>query len=348
MQPFNFANNPWFRKGLSLVLFLTLLSSGFIFIHSSAVKEWSRISLLQFNLPALGLACAALLVSWFVEGLRILLIAKALGETLSFRRILSINFVAAFAGNVTPFNAGGIPAQIYLLHQNGMKPGKAGAVVTIRVIISTLLFTIGAPFVMLVYYKSTPPGFLHQATAVAISLSVLLSVLLIAFIINPKLAQQLVTAVFKRLHLTRLGNKIQPKIDVFLEELEIFHQSVHEFRRGYYVYAVVFCSIAYWVLLFAIAPFLVLAFGVKRKGLFINSILIQFILVFLISYLPLPGGSGAMELGFYSALVFFPPHLKALFILVWRFLSYYVSTLVGGLIFLRIINRSNGSLKGEM
>ncbi|HEX7712886.1 MAG TPA: flippase-like domain-containing protein [Bacillota bacterium] len=331
----------WFFKGLSLVLIFTLLSTGYLLFNSTSPNLWSGFG--KINLGAFGLACLALVGSWLIEVCRIILIAGGLGEKLSFMNVLGINLAATFSGNVTPFYSGGIPTQIYLLCRNGISPGKSSAIVTLRVIISTLIFTLVSPFLLLFYHAKFSVGIIRQVTTVAIPLSVLASACLILFIVKPKLASGIFTRILKLLEFIGLKKKIQPVMEKFLNELESFHDAIKEFRKGINFYLTFICSFLYWVCFFAIAPFLMAAFGMDISQIFWQSILFQFILVFIISYIPIPSGSGIMEFGFYSVFVFIPMQLRAIFILVWRFLSYHVATFIGGIILLRTLNRSNDS-----
>lgn len=324
-------------KGLSLVIILTIISS--ILLVSSSVTSGNWPKLNQLNYPAFGLACLALILSWLAEVVRIKLIAFGLGERISFIKIFGINLASGFTGNVTPFSSGGVPTQIYLLCRNGLAPGKASALVTIRVVISTLLFTIVAPFLILFYHARFSFGILHQVTTIAIPLAGILSLGLIIFIIKPKWAAHLLTVLLNSLKLGRLGNKIQPYIEKITSEAEVFHCSIKEFRNWANIILAFFLSAIYWVLFFGIAPLLMYAFGLNPIGKITEIILLQFILVFILAYLPIPGGSGVMELSLYSVLVFIPLQFRAVFIFLWRFLSYYLSTFVGGFVLLKLINK---------
>ncbi|HYH05276.1 MAG TPA: lysylphosphatidylglycerol synthase transmembrane domain-containing protein [Bacillota bacterium] len=327
----------WFRGGFSLVLILTLCSSALILINSipkNVDSLWKNL-----NYPVLVLAFVALVFSWLIEAVRIWLIASGLGEKISLLKILNINLATSFIGNITPFYSGAVPTQIYLLTQNGIQAGRSSAIVTIRLIVSTLIFTLFAPFLLFSYHKTFSAGIMQIVISVAIPISALISLLLIVFIIKPKVAKYLVNYLLKLLHRTRLSSKITPFVTKFLNELEIFHDSIKEFRKAFNFYLVILTTFGYWVCFFAVAPLLMQAFGLNTPGMFVKSILLQFILFFIMAYMPVPGGSGIMELGLFSVLSFVPIQIRAILILVWRFLSYHLSTLVGGIILLRIINR---------
>jgi glycosyltransferase 2 family protein len=327
----------WFKKGLSLVLVFSIISSGFLFLSSASARNWFHWD--KLNYWAILAACLTLLCSWLIEAVRIRLIATGLGDQIAFTKVLGINLATAFTGNVTPFNSGGVPTQIFLLCQNGIQPGKASAIVTIRVILTTLLFTLLSPLLLAFFYTKFPFGLVHQITTIAIPLACLVSVFLIAFIIKPKLARYLVASLIKCLKSSKLGVKIQPLLAKALSELEVFNESIRTFRKGLNFYLVILYTILYWTLFFSIAPLLMYAFNFNATDVFVESIIFQFVLVFIIAYLPIPGGSGIMELSLFSVFIFIPLHVRAIFILAWRFLSYYLSTIVGGIVLLRIVNR---------
>ncbi len=324
-------------RGLSVVIILTIVSS--IYLLSTSVTSGSWVKLNRLNYPAFGLASLALLFSWIAEGLRIKLIASGLGERIPFLKIFGINLASSFTGNVTPFNSGGVPTQIYLLCRNGLTPGRAGALVTIRIVTSTLLFTVIAPFLILFYHARFSFGILHQITTIAIPLAVIMSLGLIIFIINPKLAANLLMAVLNSLKLGRLGHRIEPYLEKLTLEAEVFHCSIKEFRNWLNIILVFCLTVIYWAFFFGIAPLLMYAFGLNPAGKIVEIILLQFILVFVLAYLPIPGGTGVMELSLYSVMVFIPLQFRAIFIFLWRFLSYYLSTFIGGFVLLKLINQ---------
>lgn len=328
----------WISKGLTIAFILALLSTGYIFIHSSSATKYV-IHWDKFNYLALAAACLALVGSWLLEALRIYLILTGLGEKISLKRIMGINLATTFTGNITPFYSGGVPTQIYLFCRDGIQAGKASAIVTMRVILSTLVFTTIVPFLLLFYNRKFSFGPIHQVTSIAIPIAFIVSGLLIGFIINPKLAKALFVAFIKKFSANRWVQKLVPALERIIQELDVFHESIRQFRHGINFYLTLLCSFLYWALFFSIAPFVMFALGINAAHIFLEIIVFQFILVFIISYLPIPGGSGVMELSFYSILVFIPSNLRAMFVLFWRFLSYYLTTFVGGVVLLRIMNQ---------
>lgn len=83
----------------------------------------------------------------------------------------------------------------------------------------------------------------------------------------------------------------------------------------------------------AIGIFLVLAFNGNMEVL--NGLVVQLPLVYAIFISPTPGGSGVGEIG---ALLIFEKYVSSeligSFAIIWRFLTQYISALLGGVLFI--------------
>jgi uncharacterized protein (TIRG00374 family) len=316
-------------------------------LYKSAAEGF-RIDVSKFRLDALLAAVVILLISWLIEAGRLFIIIHGMtgsesSPKISYRKVLAINWATSFSGNITPFYSGGIPTQVYLLCKAGLTAGKSSAVVTLRVILSSLVFTILTPFLLLFYNAGLTSGYMRNATSVAIPIAFALSGLLLLLMLRPGIVANLLTWLMRVFTKKRSPQNPPSRMENFLNkvynQIEIFRDSIHSFRKGIGVYLAFLFSLLYWASFFAITPFLMWACGIDIKGMFWQIIFFQFVLVFIIAYIPIPSGSGIMELGFYSVFSFIPPPLRALFIFIWRILSYHVATFVGGVVLVRLINQ---------
>ena len=110
-------------------------------------------SIFYFNPETIFLLLILVIASWLVEALRVKLIAVTLDEKIGFANILRINMVGLFTGNITPFTSGSVPAQVYLLHRLGISLGKATAIVTTRMVFTSLFFMIGGPAALYLFRR---------------------------------------------------------------------------------------------------------------------------------------------------------------------------------------------------
>ena len=82
---------------------------------------------------------------------------------------------------------------------------------------------------------------------------------------------------------------------------------------------------------FAVTFFIYKAFGLTGYNLF-EIIALQSFLYLTVSFVPLPGASVASEGGFYLFFAnVFPPELKFVTMILWRFFTYYANIIFGAL-----------------
>jgi hypothetical protein len=59
----------------------------------------------------------------------------------------------------------------------------------------------------------------------------------------------------------------------------------------------------------------------------------QVMIVLIMAYVPVPGGSGVAEFGLATLFApFVPSHILGVFIVAWRFFTYYIPLTLGGLL----------------
>lgn len=332
------------KKGLTLTLLFSLATLTFLFFHSATPDTWR--SIFYFNPETIFLLLILVIASWLVEALRVKLIAGTLGEKVGFSNILRINMVGLFTGNITPFTSGSVPAQVYLFHRLGVSLGKATAIVTTRMVFTSLFFMIGGPAALYLFRRRLLEELGIQHLSVVIN-SMLLFLLVLSFVFllvviwRPHYGRALVKKVFS-LGLVRkiLGARAEAICERFLCEVQEFQSClVTIFRHRFLpVVGVISLTVLYWLINLSIAPAVLKGFGVNIGHRLFRLFLLEFVILFLVSLIPIPGGSGFTEMGLYSLFsIYLPKHLLAVSVVIWRFLSYYLTTLIGGLFFLRYL-----------
>ncbi|NLY89873.1 MAG: flippase-like domain-containing protein [Firmicutes bacterium] len=332
------------KKGLTLALIFSLLTLTFLFFHSATPDTWR--SIFYFNPETIFLLLILVISSWLVEALRVKLIAGTLGEKVGFLNILRINMVGLFTGNITPFTSGSVPAQVYLFHRLGVSLGKATAIVTTRMVFTSLFFMIGGPAALYLFRHRLLEelGIQHLSgiiNAMLLLLLVLSFIFLLVCIWQPHYGRVLVKKVLSlRLIRKILGPRAEAICDRFLCELQEFQSCLLTIFRHRFlpVVGVIFLTVLYWIINLSIAPAVLKGFGVNIGKRIFRLLLLEFVILFLVSFIPIPGGSGFTEMGLYSLFsIYLPKHLLAVSVVIWRFLSYYLTTLIGGLFFLRYL-----------
>ena len=329
------------RKGMVITLAIGLFTMAGLLLSSTTPATWRSLSMIHPKNICLMLGVVFL--SWLVEGWRVKTIAYLLGEHLSLFDTLRINLATIFSGNITPLYSGSVPTQVYLLHQQGLSIGKASAIVMIRVTFTSLLVSIGGPLLLFIFR-----GKLLNEIGLA-SLAGFLNYIILGALILPEFSPTSPPA--------NQGHFPDPPVfpdetgpKSWVQRAETYCQKLlsegEEFRACLstlstdktipllFVILLTFCS---WVSTLLIAPAVMMAFGVNIHGKIFRILLLECVIYFLLSFVPIPGGSGVAEIGFFSLFaIYLPKHLQAISVTIWRLLSYYLNTLVGGVCFLRL------------
>lgn len=330
------------RKGMTITLTIGLATMGGLLLSSTNLSTWRSLRLIHPK--NIGLMLGIVVLSWWIEGLRVKTIAHLLDEDVRFFDLLRINLASIFSGNITPLYSGTIPTQVYLLHQHGISIGKASAIVTIRLSFTSLLLSIGGPILLYLFRGklldeiglSYLAGFVDYILLLALAFSVLLLFLLL----RPHKGEYLVKKIFQLTFVQKLlGDKTETLSKKILAEREEFRAALGTLfvDKTIQVLFVVFLTFCSWLSTLLIAPAVMMAFGVNVHGKIFRIVLLECVVYFLLSFVPIPGGSGVAEIGFFSVFaIYLPKHLQAISVTLWRLLSYYLNTLVGGLCFLRL------------
>ncbi|MCR4402603.1 MAG: flippase-like domain-containing protein [Firmicutes bacterium] len=314
-----------------------LLSSIAVFLImriTGGREGWSNL----FRVDRVSLAAAGLLVAvgWILEAVRLETLVRALGGRLGLWSALRITLMGAFVSCVTPFETGGEPLQVYLLHRHGIGAGESTAVVAMKTIVSSLA-RLALALVFPVWYvvgrrSWDLPGGVEAALFVGVTLYVLVLALMGFFAVYPAS----VGAVLGRVVRSRYARRLVPAhaADSFLERVKT---EVRDFQAAFRMFvrqrrpaliAVSILSLLSWAMVFSIPVLLLRGLGVDPP--FAQTAGIAGIFYLAAAYAPTPGSSGAAEASLavlFGSIV--PFRLLGVFVLLWRGLTYYLTLLVG-------------------
>lgn len=281
------------------------------------------------------LAVAAAMVAglWFTEGLRIWFFAHLLDNPLPLTRVIQLNLAVSFLAGVTPLAAGGPPGQLYLLTKAGMAAEKAALVVTLRLLFTIIFFGLVTP-VLLIFFRAYLPLSPWVTAVIYLSIGGLLAVFVLFFVLlyHPELARQGVAFLLNRRWAARWRRRHadwpQRAYQGVLNLQGAFRLAISR-GLGLLLIALLLTG-AYWALYFSIAPALLIGFGLQVPFFYVLARLV--VMYFIISYTPLPGASGVAELGLatlFAGVV--PAPLLPVFVAAWRFFTYYINLVAGGI-----------------
>ncbi len=303
---------------------------GLIFISKEIVEDFSKFRLDNLNFIILGLGFFALLIVWFSKAYRIYAIAQGMGEKIELRHCFQIYLATCFVSHITPFNAGGTPLQIYLLHKKGIGIGKATAVTTIDLGLHSIIYLIlliGTVSINLSFLKQQglfDRELLWKGLITTIIFMALVGLLL--FLLRLNWTKKISSIVAKKGWLKRIR-----------QEFSLFKESSMLLIKSNWtaMFKAVLASIVYWFFYLLLAPLIILAMG-KTVEIF-ALIYRQLVFNVIQPLIPTPGGSGGSEVILsYLFRGLTGTQGLGLFVFIWRIYTFFSSLLVGGFYFWRI------------
>ena len=289
---------------------------------------------------------AALLVVavWVLDASKLYCLTRAAGERISPSLAIELTWINYFGAAITPMQSGGGPFQMYIMYKNGIGVGKTVAITLVRTILTLLILGMTIPFSFMLQGDLPQigwgmAGFLFYVV-VFLSVAWLFVVL---SLVRPKLIKRFFAWIVKGLkkigllRSARLG-RIIGRVN---REIDAYNQNLWDFMttgRRYFLTAVVIAVLQLLAQL-SVMPCMIRALGFPVG--YVECILIQALFLFLLYFVPTPGGSGAAEGG--AALVFslfVPWNIAGMLGVAWRFLTEHTGIILGAIVAFKMIGWS--------
>ena len=282
----------------------------------------------RFEVRWIVLAVLCMFADLFFDSSLIYLFTRNAEPGYRFRFALRTCLSGHFYSAVTPFQSGGQPVQIYLMHQQGVDPGNGASVLIQKFFVyqtGVTFYSLAAILLQTCYFRIrlTPAkwGLTYLGFAVQVAGAALL--LLISF--SRKLTHKLLCWVGK-IPFVRNHADLLPAWE---KQVEFFHQSNRKIYRNSRLllktYALTFLQLT---AIFLIPYCIYRAFDIGHASV-LRMLCYQAFVMLVSSLFPLPGSAGAAETSFYSFFSsFFTPATIKSADLLWRAISYYLVILV--------------------
>lgn len=331
------------RRGLELFAAISVVGFVGLLLYGNNLDQFigAMISL-KWGWLLLGVGVASL--DWIGGGLRLYVLAKYVHPSTGLKECIISAGLNAWGTLLTPSQAGGGPVGIYALKRYGT-PIPVGMVVTFVSFVATIVFfgvagplavvlgagssleqhaVLGASFNLNDLFRLSVGGFLSVGA------------LVLFIIVFPNVARRLARRIVSWLE--RRGNRrIAGRLEVLNEGIDRAHEAMVAFfhGRGWLALgaAVLFTAVAMANKL--TAGYIVLrALGIHVG--FVDVLLLQTLIIFLLYFAPTPGGSGLAEVLSAAVMsIYVPRELTPSYVLLWRLLIGYLTVAVGSIVFWR-------------
>jgi len=334
------------RRGLKVFLILVILTMLALLVLSDPdpKKRFSfniiqKISYAfkQMNPIYLLFAFFFWMIHILLDSFRISLLCQGVtGKWGSMRTSIEVILTGAFLAAVTPFQTGGLPVQLYLLKRDGISYGKGILIILLRAIFYVIMMLIILPFlfpILTKQYDSTSIKILSKYSLIVYPIIVLI----IAFaLIKPDIIKHFL---YKLTHLLgKRKSKAIKLVDKMFKEIEEMKDGFWHFVREkkWHSISSFFLTLITYIPYFFIAPLLLKGMGINVS--FIRIAFLQLVVILFTFFSPTPGATGVSEGVF--AIMFLGivgKGLLGVFTILWRFFTFHLTALVGGIITLDVL-----------
>jgi glycosyltransferase 2 family protein len=280
----------------------------------------------------LGIALASTVLYWLVDAAVLLMVLRTQSRRVPYRICVRSSLIGMLFGLITPLQSGNITAQVVVLKQQGLESGNAVAVMLVKSIITMVssLVLMSAAVVLKgssLFIQS--PGF-FWVVALGLLLNFLVIVVMLVAGIRENLVLSIVNAIIRvltKLHVIKHPQKVSARTAVEVARLHGDFMIIRQ-KSGMVLQGIVLGLIG---LLgsYQIAYFLYRGFGLVAAN-YLEVVTGQVFSMTIQSIVPLPGGVGITDGGFYFILVsMFTKTFINFALIFWRFFTFYLPILVG-------------------
>ncbi len=334
------------KLGISLFFFISAITSVFILIKTLNKNTLSSLKL--FRIEHFLIIFGLIILNWLLETYKLQVLAKIAEIKLKFKPAFYSALGNIFLSAVTPFQSGGGAIQIYIMYKYGIGPGKSTAISFLKVSLTLFSLGIATPIALLIFPELLDIKMFKTFFVYSLIISLFLLGLYINLLFDPKLLKKIVGFFFKiisKFHLIpkKKRKKYYKHILYEIDEFNIINKNAWKYHKIKLLWGFII-SILVLLTTYLIAPVILVVIyrqilsSVALMHLIIISIVIQLVISFIMYFIPTPGGSGAVELGFMAFFqTLIPLNIIGIYTILWRFFSNIFSVIVGAYISIKVM-----------
>ena len=326
-------------RGFEISLVASLVGFGITLLYGNDFQAFlAGVGRIRWPWLLVGLGLASM--DWIGGGLRNWVVARHVHPNPSLKGMILAGGMGAWAGYITPLNSGAGPMTMYTMRRYGVPLPVAVSSTFISFVSTVLFFAIAGPLA-LAFGAGQSLGQRGNVLGLSLydlfrgSLTIIagIGVLMGIVLVFPQLVRDLIHRVAEAVG--RRSRRVANRLERLREGIDLAHESVLAFKNPSGLLAVG------WATLLSapshanklLAGYVALrALGLHAN--FVDILLIQTLIMFLLYFAPTPGASGIGEV--LSAAVmssYVPRELTPIYILIWRLILTYFTLGFGFLVF---------------
>lgn len=312
------------RRGFELFLLISLIGYGAVLVYGNDMGAFvASLGRIHWGWVLVGLVLASM--DWIGGGLRLWVLGREVHEKPDLPGLILAGGMGAWGAYLTPMQAGSSPVQIYAMKRTGFPVAKAIATVLMSFIATVIFFAVAGPLA-LAFGAGQALG--DRGNVLGLSLLDLfrgsmaifggLAVLLLVVMVAPRFVS---AGVHKAAELlSRRSTRIASRLEGVRSGIDAAHETMQAFNtpRGWLA--------LFWATIISgpshanklLAGYVALrAVGIEAN--FVDVLLLQTLITFLLYFAPTPGASGVAEVLSAAVMsVYVPRELIPIYTLIWR------------------------------
>ena len=333
------------RRGLELFAVISLLGVGGLLLYGDNFHAfWSALLSLRLPWLAVGLTLASM--DWFGGGTRLWVMARHVHPGVRWRDMVISGGMSAWGAYLTPFQSGAGPMMMWTMTRVGVTLPEAMTSAFMTFVATVAFFAIAGPLALvfgagasLSQHNIVLNITLYDLFRTSLKVFVVLGIVMLATMVFPRHARDLVHWVARRVE--RRSRRVAARMAQLRAGIDRAHTCMVMFRspKGW-------LSLLWAVLLSGPSHANKLLAGyvaMRALGLhanFVDILLLQTFITFLLYFAPTPGASGLAELLSATVMsIYVPRALLPSYTLIWRFINSYVTVAFGSYLFWRWLRR---------
>jgi uncharacterized protein (TIRG00374 family) len=341
------------RRGFELFLAVTVVSYIGMFVYANdAAAVLPTLARIQWGWVLVGLGLASM--DWIGGGFRLWILTRHIHPNPSLPGMMIAGGMGAWASYMTPLQAGSSPLTVYSMKRVGVPVPKAITATLMSFIATVIFFAIGGPLA-LVFGAGKSLG--ERGNVLGLSLLdlfkgsmgifAILGVVLITVMVAPQLISRGIHRIAEALG--RRSARVAARLDGLRAGIDQASESMRAFNtpRGWVALG--------WATLVSgpshanklLAGYVALrAVGIEAN--FVDVLLVQTLITFLLYFAPTPGASGVAELLSAAVMsVYVPRAIVPVYTLVWRCIISWFTIAFGFVIFSGWVRKGLKSIEVE-
>jgi uncharacterized protein (TIRG00374 family) len=329
------------RRGLEIFAVISVLGFVALLFYGNNLTLFLQAMLtLRWGWVALGVALASL--DWVGGGLRLWVLARHVYPATTLKASVVASGLNTWGSFLTPSQTGGGPMMIYALKRYGV-PIPEAMISSLMTFVATVIFyAIAGPLALFLGAGRSLERHgilghtftLYDLFRLSLGGFVGIGLLLIALFVFPELGRRLLQALVGWAE-QRGSARLAGRATEMREGIDRSHQCLQAFFRGR-GWAALAAAVIVSVPTFGnrlVTGYVVLRM-LNIHANFVDVVLLQTLITFLLYFAPTPGGSGLAEVLSVAVMsIYVPRQLTPSYILLWRVITCYLTVGFGSIVF---------------